>query len=64
MSEIVYLLTNPRIPDLVKVGKTENLEQRVKDLSRHAAIPVPFEVHYATKPVSLTSRLFKRAIHM
>lgn len=47
MSEIVYILTNPVIPDLVKVGRTTNLEERVRSLSAHSGVPVPFEVYYA-----------------
>ncbi len=47
MPEIVYILTNPVIPDLVKVGRTNNLEERVRSLSAHSGVPVPFEVYYA-----------------
>ena len=47
MSEIIYILTNPVMPDLVKIGKTVNLEERVRSLSGHTGVPVPFEVYYA-----------------
>lgn len=47
MSEIIYILTNPVIPDLIKIGRTNNLEERVRSLSAHSGIPVPFEVYYA-----------------
>lgn len=47
MKEIIYILTNPVIPDLVKIGRTTNLEERVRSLSSHSGIPVPFEVYYA-----------------
>lgn len=47
MNEIIYILTNPVIPDLIKIGRTENLEERVRSLSSHSGIPVPFEVYYA-----------------
>lgn len=46
MSELVYILTNPTIPDLVKIGRTRNLEERLKSLSSHSGIPVPFECYY------------------
>ncbi len=47
MSEIIYILTNPAIPNLVKIGRTEDLERRVRDLSSHSAVPIPFEIYYA-----------------
>ena len=47
MAEIVYILTNPVILDLVKIGRTTNLEERVRSLSAHSGVPVPFEVYYA-----------------
>ena len=49
MAEIIYVLTNPVIPDLVKIGITTNLEERVRSLSSHSGVPVPFEVYYACK---------------
>ena len=47
MAEVVYILINPTIPDLIKVGRTENLGDRIKSLSRHAGVPVAFECFYA-----------------
>jgi len=47
MSGYLYVLTNPTIPDLVKIGKTSNLEERVRSLSSHSGVPVPFEVYYS-----------------
>ena len=47
MSEIVYLLTNPAMPDLVKIGRTEDLERRIKELSRGTGVPLPFECYFA-----------------
>ena len=46
MVEIVYILTNPSIPDLVKIGRTNDLESRMKNLSSHSGVPVPFECYY------------------
>ena len=47
MTEIIYILTNPVLSDLVKIGRTTNLEERLKSLSSHSGVPVPFECYYA-----------------
>jgi hypothetical protein len=47
MTDIVYILTNPVIPDLIKIGRTTNLEERLRSLSSHSGVPVPFECYYA-----------------
>ena len=46
MSEFVYILTNPTIPDLVKIGRTKNLKERLKSLSSHSGVPVPFHCFF------------------
>ncbi len=61
MPEIVYLLTNPVMPDLVKIGRTTNLEERLGSLSTHSGVPVPFEVFYACE-VSDSAKV-ERQIH-
>ena len=61
MPEIVYLLTNPVMPDLVKIGRTANLEERLRSLSTHSGVPVPFEVFYACE-VSDSAKV-ERQIH-
>ena len=47
MAEIIYILTNPVMPNLVKIGRTTNLEERIRALSIHSGVPIPFEVFYA-----------------
>ena len=47
MPEIVYLLTNPAIPDLVKIGTTTTLKERMNVLSSASGVPVPFECYFA-----------------
>lgn len=45
---IVYILTNPMFQeDVVKIGKTKNLEDRLKTLSRGTEAPCPFECYTA-----------------
>ena len=46
MSEFIYILTNPSIPDLVKIGRTTNIKERMRSLSSHSGVPVPFECYY------------------
>ena len=47
MAEIVYLLTNPTMPGLVKIGFANNLEERMRSLSGGTGVPLPFECFYA-----------------
>jgi hypothetical protein len=46
--KIVYILTNESMPDVVKIGVTDNLERRIKDLDK-TGIPLPFECYYAVE---------------
>ena len=44
----VYILTNPTIPGLCKIGYTkETPEQRAREVSRGTGIAMPFEVAWA-----------------
>ena len=45
---IVYVLTNESMPDLVKIGITRNMKQRLRDLYT-TNVPLPFELHYAVR---------------
>jgi hypothetical protein len=48
MAEIVYILTNPVMPGVVKIGKTdkEEVRLRVRELFT-TGVPVPFDCVYA-----------------
>jgi len=46
MSNIVYLLTNPSMPNIVKIGFTTNLKNRMRSLYS-SSVPVPFECYFA-----------------
>ncbi len=45
---IVYVLTNPAFQNYVKVGKTTNLEQRLRSLD-NTSVPLPFRCVYAVE---------------
>lgn len=46
MSEIIYVLINEAMPGYVKIGRTSNLEQRIRSLDT-TGVPLPFECFYA-----------------
>ena len=39
---IIYCLENPKMPDLVKIGRTNDLKQRLSQLYSNSGVPVPF----------------------
>ena len=43
---IVYVLTNPAMPDIVKIGKTKDINQRLTTLYT-TGVPLPFKCIYA-----------------
>ncbi len=46
MNETVYILINEAMPGYVKIGRTTNLEQRIRSLDT-TGLPLPFECFYA-----------------
>ena len=62
MSNIVYILINESIPEMVKIGITDNLERRIKELSGHTSVPLPFECFYAVK-VEEDAKKIEKKIH-
>lgn len=46
MDNIIYILINESMPGYVKIGKTTNLNQRMRSLYR-TQVPLPFECFYA-----------------
>lgn len=46
MNEIVYILINEAMPGYTKIGKTTDLEQRIRSLDT-TGVPLPFECFYA-----------------
>jgi hypothetical protein len=48
MSEFVYVLTNEAMPDMVKIGRTNDLAGRLRELYK-SGVPLPFVCHYAAE---------------
>jgi len=46
-SGFIYMMTNPSMPNRVKIGLTTDLERRRKELSKPTAIPEPFSIYRA-----------------
>jgi hypothetical protein len=45
MSEFVYVLENPSMPGIVKIGRTDRtVSERVNELSSHTGVPTQFIV--------------------
>lgn len=63
-SGIVYLLTNPVMPGLVKIGMTtrEDIDARLKELYS-TGVPVPFECQYACKVKKTDCAKIEKALH-
>ncbi len=55
---IVYILTNECMPDTIKIGVTDVLEQRVKQLD-NSSVALPFQCYYAVE-VDNTSVIEKK----
>lgn len=44
----IYILSNPSMPNLIKIGKTtRQVQTRVKELNRATGVPTPFKIEYA-----------------
>lgn len=64
MSEYVYVLTNQAFLDFVKIGRTSRpIDERVKELSGHAGVPIPFECFCCFKFPKGRSKVVEKGIH-
>jgi hypothetical protein len=57
---IVYVLKNQVMPKIVKIGRTANLEDRLKSLN-NSSVPVDFECAYAARVTD--AALVERRLH-
>ena len=57
----IYILTNPSFENYVKIGFSENVKQRIKELNRSVAVPFGFRLYatYDVETVSADKRLHK-----
>ena len=64
MSVIVYVLTNPAMPDLIKIGKTtrDDLQARMKELYT-TGVPLPFDCAIAVEVENKGDEL-EKALHV
>ncbi len=59
---IIYVLTNEAMPGYIKIGKTTtSVEQRILELSRATAVPLPFECPYAARVADMDGA--EKALH-
>lgn len=61
MARIVYVLANPVMPELVKIGFTSRKEvaKRTAELDRQTGVPLPFQCFYAGEMVDKANDLEK-----
>ncbi len=61
---IVYVLTNPVMPGIVKIGMTErsDIDKRLRELYT-TGVPVPFECAYACKVDPADCAKIEKALH-
>jgi hypothetical protein len=48
MNEIIYILINEAMPDYIKIGRTNDIDRRLKDLD-WTNMPLPFQCYYAAR---------------
>lgn len=50
----IYILTNPALPGMLKIGKTErNPLDRIRELSSSTSVPTPFQLAYYQPSVDI-----------
>lgn len=61
-SEFIYILSNPSLPGLLKIGYTsKNPMERKKELDKATGVPVPFVLEFTKKCIN--GQQLERAVH-
>lgn len=61
-TEFVYVLSNPSLPGLLKIGYTsKDPNTRVKEISKSTGIPVPFRIEFLKRCVN--GEQLEKAVH-
>lgn len=62
---IVYVLSNPAMPNIVKIGMTtrEDINLRMQELY-NTSVPVPFVCEYACKVFTCDCAIIEKALHI
>lgn len=62
MEGIIYILTNPAMPDIVKIGKTNRIDIKVRIAELYSTgVPLPFDCVYASRVNDIDK--VERALH-
>ena len=62
MEGIIYILTNPIMPGIIKIGKTTQEDVKVRMAQLYSTgVPVPFDCEYAAKVNNIDE--VERALH-
>ena len=62
MHGFVYVLSNPSMPGLLKIGRTErDPTDRISELSAGSAVPTPFKLEYSLFSIEMEE--VEQAIH-
>ena len=62
MIEIIYILTNPSMEGLIKIGKTKDINKRIKSLNAHTGVPTPFELLLCMQCTKIKKKLKSHCI--
>ena len=57
----VYILTNPSMPDWIKIGSAKDVNERLKDLNKKTAVPLSFSCYAKVKVDNCLE--FEKSIH-